>query len=74
VTVDVQIGGVSCLSAPIAFASTDAATVIKTGAIDLAHDDLAAANLVTVIVNQTADGGGANTAADLAVDIEWRNV
>jgi hypothetical protein len=52
-TVDVQIGGVSCLSSVITLDAA-AATTVQSGTIDTANDDLAANDVVTIVFAYTA--------------------
>lgn len=68
-TVDVQIGGVSCLSSVITLDDT-AATTVQDGTIDTAADDLAADDIVTVVFAYTA-GGGPTPIVNTLVTIEY---
>ncbi|MFA4971258.1 MAG: hypothetical protein WC683_01510 [bacterium] len=69
VTIDVQIGGVSCLTAPYVI-NAASGTGVEQGAVDPAADDFVAGDLITVIWTQ-ADAGGP-TSADLFHSIGWR--
>jgi hypothetical protein len=53
ITVDVQIGGVSCLTGVITLDAA-AATTVTSGTIDTAADDLAADDVVTIVFTYTA--------------------
>jgi len=55
-TVDVQIGGTSCLSSVITLDNA-AGTTVQSGTIDTANDDLAANDVVTIVFAYTAGGG-----------------
>lgn len=69
VTIDVEIAGTSCLTAPYVIAAADTTTV-KSGVIDAAADDFAAGELITVIWTEANAGGP--TAADLFHVIGWK--
>ena len=70
VDVDVQIGAVSCLTGVIALTAASGTNVVA-GVIDIAANALVAGDVVSVVINQTT--GGADTAANLIVDVGWRN-
>jgi hypothetical protein len=71
VTIDVQIAGVTCLTAPYVIATGDGTAVVQ-GTVDpgVGVADFAAGELITVIWTQ-ADAGGP-TSADLFHSIGWR--
>jgi hypothetical protein len=72
VTVDVRNSITSVLTGVISFAAADPAGTVKTGVVDLAHDDLAPGNQLIAIITQTP--GLADAAADLEVEVAWRIV
>jgi len=70
VTIDVQIAGVTCLTAPYVIDNADGTNVVQ-GAVDPAAGvaDFAAGELITVIWTEANAGGP--TAADLFHSIGW---
>ena len=67
-SLDVQIGGVSCLTGAIVVDQA-AGTNVVAGTIDAAADDIAAGDVVTVVNTYVAGGGGQ---ADLEFDIHFK--
>lgn len=70
VTIDVQIAGVTCLTAPYVIANADGTNVVQGVIAASPACDFAAGELITVIWTE-ANGGGP-TAADLFHSIGWR--
>lgn len=72
VTVDLQIGGVTCLGGLIALNAADT-TDAKAGVLAAAPaTSFTAGQAITVVIDQTT--GGADTASDLSTCIAWRLV
>lgn len=68
-TVDVQIGGVTCLTGVITLDNA-AGTTVQDGTIDTAADDLAEDDIVTTVLVYTA-GGGPTPIVNTLVSIEY---
>ncbi len=69
-TVDVQIGGVSCLTAVIDLDNT-AGTTAQSGVVDTAANTLAAGDVVTIIRAYTA-GGSATPMTGTSVSVDYQ--